>query len=160
MWNWRTSVPGQPSTCPRIGLQNEPRRSEKWAKIGTTNWTPYLISGYFTVSIILHSYCVTTVTQFCVGRHVIVLRSSQNNLFACPMTKNSHNHNFHSVRMCLCELSICYQKHCFIWATEPLAESSDGVGRFGWVLIFRWVCNSADAICRISNGEFYDCLAL
>ena len=47
MWNWRTSVPGQPSTCPRIGLQNGPRRSEKWAKIGTTNWTPYQVNLFF-----------------------------------------------------------------------------------------------------------------
>ena len=46
MLNSRTSVLGQPSTCPRIGLQNEPKRSEKWAKIGTTNWTPYLLDGY------------------------------------------------------------------------------------------------------------------
>ena len=42
MLNWRTSVLGQPSTCPKTGLQNEPKRLEKWAKIGTTNWTPYL----------------------------------------------------------------------------------------------------------------------
>ena len=42
MLNWRTSVLGQPSTCPKTGLQNEPKRLGKWAKIGTTNWTPYL----------------------------------------------------------------------------------------------------------------------
>ena len=43
MLNWRTSVLGQPSPCPKTGLQNEPKRLGKWAKIGTTNWTPYLL---------------------------------------------------------------------------------------------------------------------
>ena len=44
MLNWRTSVLGQQSTCPKTGLQNEPKRLGKWAKIGTTNWTPYKIT--------------------------------------------------------------------------------------------------------------------
>ena len=44
MLNWRTSVLGHSSTCPKTGLQNEPKRLGKWAKIGTKNWTPYLIS--------------------------------------------------------------------------------------------------------------------
>ena len=47
MLNWRTSVLGQPSTCPKTGLQNEPKRLGKWAKIGTTNWTPYLFVFVF-----------------------------------------------------------------------------------------------------------------
>ena len=44
MLNWRTSVLGQPSTCPKTGLQNEPKRLGKWAKFGTTNWTPYTVT--------------------------------------------------------------------------------------------------------------------
>ena len=49
MLNWRTSVLGQPSTCPKTGLQNEPKLSKGWVKIGTTNWTPY--------PIVLFSFC-------------------------------------------------------------------------------------------------------
>ena len=33
----------QMSICPKIGLQNVSINSEKWAKLGTLNWTPYLI---------------------------------------------------------------------------------------------------------------------
>ena len=32
----------QMSICPKIGLQNVSINSEKWAKLGTLNWTPYL----------------------------------------------------------------------------------------------------------------------
>lgn len=31
------------SICPKIGLQNVSINSEKWAKLGTLNWTPYTI---------------------------------------------------------------------------------------------------------------------
>ena len=33
----------QMSICPKIGLQNVSINSEKWAKLGTLNWTPYII---------------------------------------------------------------------------------------------------------------------
>ena len=32
------------SICPKIGLQNVSINSEKWAKLGTLNWTPYKIA--------------------------------------------------------------------------------------------------------------------
>ena len=34
----------QMSICPKIGLQNVSINSEKWAKLGTLNWTPYILN--------------------------------------------------------------------------------------------------------------------
>ena len=35
----------QMSICPKIGLQNVSINSEKWAKLGTLNWTPYQMNN-------------------------------------------------------------------------------------------------------------------
>ena len=34
---------GEPSICPQTGLQSEPKHLKKRFKIGTQNWTPYLL---------------------------------------------------------------------------------------------------------------------
>ena len=44
MLNLRTLILGLPRTCPLIGLENEPKYSEKQTEFGTVNWTPYLFT--------------------------------------------------------------------------------------------------------------------